>query len=558
MVSISSPLPANSLRYVSPFSSLFSKPAQAWQGSLDQVAWQDEEIYQRLQQIEQPCYIVRNQDRIGVAQTGRVVTDSNGHAAQTELLAMTPAIALGSLGDPSFCTAHNTQYAYMAGAMAGGIASEALVIALGRAKMLACFGSGGLGLDRIESAISTIQQALPNGPYSFNLLHNPHEPAVESATVDLYLKHRVATVEASAFLTLTPSIVYYRVAGLRLNAASQIECHNRVIAKVSRQEVAVQFMRPAPAKILRELIAQGLITEQQARWAELVPMADDITVEADSGGHTDNRPLVCLLPAMLAIRDQIQAERAYTQPVRIGAAGGIATPQSLLSALMMGAAYGVTGSVNQSCLEAGTSDTVKALLAQAEMADIMMAPAADMFEMGVKLQVLKKGTLFPMRAQKLYDTYKGYDAIEQIPLTEQAKLEKQVFRPRLDPGWENPASYLAQRKPRKLARAQKDPKLKMALMFRWYLGLSSRWARTAEVERQLDYQIWCGPAMGAFNQWVKGTYLAAAESRRVVDVAYHMMMGAAIAYRIQSLRLQGLQLPAHYAQYRPVHAVVGK
>ena len=27
-----------------------------------------------------------------------------------------------------------------------------------------------------------------------------------------------------------------------------------------------------------------------------------------------------------------------------------------------------------------------------------MAPAADMFEMGVKLQVLKRGTMFPMRA----------------------------------------------------------------------------------------------------------------------------------------------------------------
>ena len=33
------------------------------------------------------------------------------------------------------------------------------------------------------------------------------------------------------------------------------------------------------------------------------------------------------------------------------------------------------------------------------MADVSMAPAADMFEMGVQLQVLKRGTLFPMQAR---------------------------------------------------------------------------------------------------------------------------------------------------------------
>ena len=71
----------------------------------------------------------------------------------------------------------------------------------------------------------------------------------------------------------------------------------------------------------------------------------------------------------------------------------------------MGAAYVVTGSVNQACVESGASEHTKNLLAHADMADVMMAPAADMFEMGVKVQVLKKGTLFPMRAQKLYELY---------------------------------------------------------------------------------------------------------------------------------------------------------
>ena len=33
-------------------------------------------------------------------------------------------------------------------------------------------------------------------------------------------------------------------------------------------------------------------------------MAEDLTAEADSGGHTDNRPAITLLPTMLALRDR--------------------------------------------------------------------------------------------------------------------------------------------------------------------------------------------------------------------------------------------------------------
>jgi hypothetical protein len=67
----------------------------------------------------------------------------------------------------------------------------------------------------------------------------------------------------------------------------------------------------------------------------------------------------------------------------------------------------------------------------------------------------------------------------------------------------------------------------------------------------MDYQIWCGPAMGACNDWVRGSYLEAPENRGVVDVAHHLMRGTAHAYRVQSLKLQGLQMPAAYGSYQP-------
>lgn len=540
---------------------------QAWQGDLTQVAWDESSMQAQLMQLHQPLYVIRYQGKLGLTAQGASATQAppdlaqSGLIPQAELLTLAPALPLQNLGDPSFLAHHGVQSAYMAGAMAGGIASAEMIIALGQAGLLGSLGTGGMSLAQVEAAIAQVQQALPQGPYCFNLLHNPHDPRLELATVQLYLDRGVQTLEASAFLDLTPSLVYYRVAGLRLNAANQIEIHNRILAKVSRQEVAVKFMRPAPVKLLQDLVAQGLITEQQAQLAAHVPMADDITVEADSGGHTDNRPLVCVLPAMIAIRDRLQAEQNYAQPVRIGAAGGIATPQSVLSAFMMGAAYVVTGSINQACLEAGTSEHTKALLAEAEMADVAMAPAADMFEAGVKVQVLKKKTLFPMRAKKLYELYSAYASFDDIPAAERTKLEKQILQQSVTSAWQEVADYQRQRNPAKLERALKDPKMQMAMVFRRYLGLSSRWARGGDaaiapaepgaVDRKLDYQIWCGPAMGAFNEWVKGSALEPATNRRVVDIAHQLLLGAAYNYRVQSLNLQGVRLPGPICFYRP-------
>ena len=510
------------------------------------LAFNEAEITSTLLNLAEPCYVVKQQGKIGI--TARDWWHAN---PDLELLMAAPPLPIQQLGDRNFLNFHGVKYAYMTGAMAGGIASEELVIALGKQGILASFGAGGLSLQRVEAAIARIQQALPNGTYAFNLLHSPNEPEIERDAVELYLKYGVRTLEASAFLDLSPNIVYYRAAGLKLAGDGRIALENKVIAKISRREVATKFLQPAPSKILDELVAKRKITQLQADLARQVPMADDITVEADSGGHTDNRPLVCLFPAIAELRDEMQRQYNYQRPVRIGVAGGISTPQAALAAYSMGAAYIVTGSVNQSCVEAGTSLHTKQLLAQAEMHDVMMAPAADMFEMGVKLQVLKRGTMFALRAQKLGELYKNYDSIADIPTSERNKIEQQIFRMSLDEVWQHTVKYLSQRNPEKLAKANSNPKLKMALIFRWYLGLSSRWSNTGEAGREIDYQIWCGPAMGAFNNWVKGSYLEPVNNRHVVDVALHILTGAAYLYRVQNLRLQGLDLGDRFCQYQP-------
>ena len=513
------------------------------------VAYEEGGIRNKLLRLDQHCYVVQNEKAVGVC----LAEDVKNSTAGTSMFLLAHALPLqvAQLGDPEFMRIYGLNMAYMTGAMANGIASEELVIASGKVGLLSSFGAAGLVPSRIEEAINKIQQALPNGPYVFNLIHSPSEDAIERGAVDLFLKYGVTTVEASAFLDLTPNIVRYRVAGLRLNAQNQVEIGNRVIAKISRTEVASKFMAPAPATILQKLLAEGKITEEQAQLAANIPMADDITVEADSGGHTDNRPLVSLLPVILVLRDQFQAKYGYAQPIRVGAAGSIGTPASALAAFMMGAAYVLTGSVNQSCVEAAASAHSKILLAQAEMADVTMAPAADMFEMGVELQVLKRGTMFPMRAKKLYELYKNYESIEEIPQQERQKLEQQVFRNSLDEIWRQTEEHFNARDPHQIERAKDHPKRKMALIFRWYLGLSSRWSNNGEKGRETDYQIWCGPAMGAFNYWVKGSYLEEVSNRKTVEVAWHIMTGAAYLYRLRLLQIQGVWLPPACGEYAP-------
>ena len=135
-----------------------------------------------------------------------------------------------------------------------------------------------------------------------------------------------------------------------------------------------------------------------------------------------------LLPTMLALRDQLQAKYGYTSPLRVGAAGGIATPASVAAAYSMGAAYVLTGTVNQACVESGSSDIVRQMLAEASQADVVMAPAADMFEMGVQVQVLKRGTMFAMRAKNLYEIYRAYGGLDEIPEQQRGDLEKNYFR----------------------------------------------------------------------------------------------------------------------------------
>ena len=473
------------------------------------------------------------------------------------LVATLPALYPEWLGDRSFCEVHGVRFPYASGAMANGIASTRVVIAMAEAGFLSFFGAAGLMPDQVESAIDEIEARLgaSNGTstpsWGSNLIHSPNEPALEEAVADLYVRRGVRRVSAAAYMGLTPSIVRYAYTGLRAASSGLVHRSNHVFAKVSRPEVARHFMEPAPQAMLSALVATGKLTSQEAKLAERLPVAEDFTVESDSGGHTDNRPLAALLPTIMALRDQLVRKHAYVRPIRIGAAGGLGTPRAVASAFSLGVSYVVTGTVNQACVESGLSTDGKAMLAKADLADVVMAPAADMFELGVEVQVLRRGTMFGVRARKLYELYRTYDSLETIPEAERSRVERDMLQATMDDAWGSTRRFWSERDPSEVEKAEADPKHKMALVFRSYLGLASRWSIDGVEDRRGDYQIWCGPAMGAFNAWVDGSFLEAPERREVAQVARNLMEGAAVVTRAQQLRACGLPVPSAAFAFRP-------
>ncbi|MFD8980224.1 PfaD family polyunsaturated fatty acid/polyketide biosynthesis protein [Streptomyces sp. NPDC059564] len=488
-------------------------------------AFEPEAIGRVLRRLDLPCYVFRQGGRTGVA---------HEPVPGTEILTTVGPLHTDRLGSATFRQAHGVRGAYMAGSMATGIASVELVGAMARAGYLASFGAAGLSQARTEQAVSRLGRELSGLPWAANLIHSPRTPRLERRTVDLYLAHGVRRVEASAFVDITTELVRYRAAGLRPDPCTGVHAGHHVIAKLSRPEVAERFLRPAPDALLDTLAAEGRITAEQARLARLLPLADDITAEADSAGHTDGRPLTVLLPELLELRDRL------APLVRVGAAGGLGTPLAVHAAFALGADYVVTGSVNQACVEAGTSDQVKQLLAEAGPADCTTAPAADMFELGVDVQVLHRGSLFPGRARWLYRLYRELDSLDDLAPADRERLERQVFRRPV----QEVERAQTENRPQDAERSARDPKFRMASTFRWYLGNSARWATGGERDRSADFQIWCGPAMGAFNAWTGGTPLALPRNRRVADIADRLLAGAAYHGRLTQLRLAGVRLPA--------------
>ena len=120
------------------------------------------------------------------------------------------------------------------------------------------------------------------------------------------------------------------------------------------------------------------------------------------------------------------------------------------------------------------------------------------------------------------------------------QLEKDIFRKTLEDSWGEYRTFLELAGCRNLEEVDQNEKLQMALLFRTYLSRAVRWALVGKTERRDDFQIWCGPSMGAFNAWAKGSWLEDIENRSAPEMALQFLYGAARLIRLQLLHAQGI------------------
>ncbi|RLD42106.1 MAG: 2-nitropropane dioxygenase, partial [Bacteroidetes bacterium] len=111
-----------------------------WKGSPHDIVFDNESIQEKLLQTDKPCYVMKDfGGRIGVSNSGELVSEGRG----LQVLAMASPMTASQLGDPTFREDYGLKYAYKTGAMANGIASEEMVIAIGKANLLGSYGAAG-------------------------------------------------------------------------------------------------------------------------------------------------------------------------------------------------------------------------------------------------------------------------------------------------------------------------------------------------------------------------------------------------------------------------------
>ncbi len=222
-----------------------------WWNTTGRACFAADELPGAIAEFRTPAFVVHEGvgGRVGLAVGGELHLPADngmpGSAGSYPCLGVLPALYPEWLGDRGFLEAHGVRFPYATGAMARGIASEALVIAIARAGMLGFFGAGGLSLPRVEQALATLQEALGDAlPWGVNLIHSPQDPELETRLAALLLARGVRRVEASAFMALTPAVVRYAYSGIWRDSSGHIQRTNHVFAKISRPKWRSISSRP--------------------------------------------------------------------------------------------------------------------------------------------------------------------------------------------------------------------------------------------------------------------------------------------------------------------------
>ena len=310
--------------------------------------------------------------------------------------------------------------------------------------MLGFFGAAGLSPKPSEAA-DPLCDEIPGLAVRLQPHPQPRTSRPRAAVVDLFLRARrppgrgvgVPRPDAAASCATASPASRRRGGG--------IVPPNRIIAKVSRVEVAPKFLCARPRGRCSGA-ARGRAKSRRASGAR-APAADGGRRHRRGRlGRPHRQPAARrLLPdAPAPCATSCSRSTATPSRSRVGAAGGIATPRGGRRVRDgRGLRRHRLGQPGVPSNRARPTPCARCSPRRGRPTSTM-APAADMFEMGVKVQVLKRGTMFPMRAaQALRAVPDVTPASTRFPPPTRPGLEKQIFRATLDERWEETAPFFA-------------------------------------------------------------------------------------------------------------------
>src|SRR5687768_18271006 len=106
-------------------------------------------VLDALQRLDEPLTVVDQGGVPAVISGGQALLgDTKPPAGALPIWAHVPALSPDRLGDPGFQKAYGVRCSYVTGAMANGIASSDLVIAMAKAGLMGFFGAAGLPTER--------------------------------------------------------------------------------------------------------------------------------------------------------------------------------------------------------------------------------------------------------------------------------------------------------------------------------------------------------------------------------------------------------------------------
>lgn len=420
------------------------------------------------------------------------------------------------LGSEEFKKAYDVDFAYAAGGMCRGISSVAMIKKLAASRILGFLGTYRLKLHEVKVLIDQALASIEHHRIGVNVTYDALNSKDHIDIMEYIIKTEIRNLEVSDYRMIDLSIVKYRLKSIYMDKNSMLVIPHKILAKASNREMAEKFCSPAPKEVVQTLYQNNEITEFEARYAKYIPMCDDLCIEY----HMQGQSALGYMQTMKEMSRLLYEKYNLCHCPRIGIAGGIGNPQMIAVSFLMGADFVVTGSINQCSVEAATSNLVKDNLQSLDEMDFTYAAVSDLFEFGEKKSIVKKGSLYHIRANRLYEVYNRYNSVEEIPEDIRNLIEKKYFQKSFEAIYSDIYANLTMDN-QKLCNEQ--PKYKMALIFRNFLDKCFQDALDGSLVGKINYQIISSNAIVQFNHWVKDTELCDWKRRHVDIIAKRIM-----------------------------------